>query len=190
MSQIFELDQTFDKVDFTKNPLPKGEYEGCTFLNCNFSESDLTRIQFEECVFKECNLSLAKTTNAVFRGVVFKDCKLLGVHFDKCNPLTLSVGFENCLLNLASFYKLGLKKTRFINCSLREADLSECDLTSAIFEQCDLSLTVFDNTVLEKADLRTSFNFSIDPTKNRIKKAKFTTSGLAGLLEAYELEID
>jgi len=30
----------------------------------------------------------------------------------------------------------------------------------------------------------------IDPELNRIKKAKFSQSGLAGLLEKYDLEID
>ena len=48
----------------------------------------------------------------------------------------------------------------------------------------------FENTILEKADFRTSFNYSIDPGKNRIKKAKFSLAGIAGLLEKYDIEID
>jgi hypothetical protein len=42
---------------------------------------------------------------------------------------------------------------------------------------------------LEKTDFRSSFNYSIDPEVNRIKKAKFDRAGLAGLLDKYDLEI-
>jgi fluoroquinolone resistance protein len=69
-------------------------------------------------------------------------------------------------------------------------DFSDCDLTSVIFDNCDLSGTVFKNTLLEKADFRSSFGYSIDPQINRIKKAKFSSSGLAGLLEKYDIDID
>jgi hypothetical protein len=48
---------------------------------------------------------------------------------------------------------------------------------------------VFDNTVLEKADFSTAFNYALDPANNKIKKAKFTTSGLYGLLSKYDIEI-
>jgi hypothetical protein len=43
--------------------------------------------------------------------------------------------------------------------------------------------------VLEKADLRTSFNYLIDPEVNKMRKAKFSIDGLPGLLGKYELEI-
>ncbi len=39
-------------------------------------------------------------------------------------------------------------------------------------DNCDLNRAVFDNSILEKADFRTSLNYSIDPELNRIKKAK------------------
>jgi hypothetical protein len=43
---------------------------------------------------------------------------------------------------------------------------------------------------LEKADFRTSYNYSINPEVNRIKKAKFSTAGIAGLLCKYDIEIE
>jgi uncharacterized protein YjbI with pentapeptide repeats len=73
---------------------------------------------------------------------------------------------------------------------LQEIDFSEADLTSALFDNCNLQHATFDSTILEKADLRTSFNFSIDPELNRIKKAKFSLSGITGLLDKYEIEIE
>jgi fluoroquinolone resistance protein len=59
-----------------------------------------------------------------------------------------------------------------------------------IFDNCDLKNAAFDQTILEKADFRTAFNYSIDPDNNKIKKAKFSISGLTGLLEKYNIEIE
>ena len=73
---------------------------------------------------------------------------------------------------------------------MQEVDLVDCDLTNATFLNCDLAGTVFENTILENADLRTSFNYSIDPDQNRIKKAKFSLAGIPGLLNKYDIEIE
>ena len=113
----------------------------------------------------------------------------MGIHFDDCNVFGLSFSFENCQLNHASFYKTKIKETHFKNSLLRETDFTECDLTGSIFENCDLTLTVFDNTIIEKSDFRTSFNFSIDLERNRIKKAKFSIMGIIGLLDKYDIDI-
>jgi fluoroquinolone resistance protein len=72
---------------------------------------------------------------------------------------------------------------------LTEADFSESDLTAAVFDHCDLARATFDHTVLEKADFRTAVNYSIDPEKNKIKKARFSMAGIAGLLDKYDIDI-
>jgi fluoroquinolone resistance protein len=190
MQQEYLTYQTFNKINYTQHPLAKGEYENCTFKNCDFSNSDLTNIKFIDCLFEGCNLSLAKLTMTAFQDIKFRNCKMLGLHFENCNEFGLSVGFEDCNLNHCSFYQRKLKKTFFKNVTLQEADFAECDLSSSVFDNCDLSKATFDFTNLEKADLRSSFNYSIDPEKNRIKKAKFSLTGLAGLLDKYDIEID
>jgi hypothetical protein len=48
----------------------------------------------------------------------------------------------------------------------------------------------FDRSLLEKADFRTAYQYTINPEHNRIKKAKFSATGLAGLLAHYDIEID
>jgi uncharacterized protein YjbI with pentapeptide repeats len=73
---------------------------------------------------------------------------------------------------------------------LQEVDFTDCDLSEAVFERCDLERTQFINTNLEKADLRGSWNYSIDPEVNRIKKAKFSLPGITGLLDKYDIMID
>ncbi len=50
--------------------------------------------------------------------------------------------------------------------------------------------TLFENTILDKTDFRTAYNFSIDPSINRMKKARFSVSGLPGLLSKYDIEIE
>lgn len=189
MSKIFIREERIEKTDYSESPLTKGEYEECTFVSCNLSSTDLTSINFSDCEFIGCNLSLAKIAKAAFRNVTFKDCKLLGMHFEDCNEFLFEVQFENCILNLSSFYQLKVKKTVFKNCSLHEVDFTETDLSTTIFDNCDLARALFRQTVLEKTDLRTSYNYSIDPETNRIKKAKFSTAGIIGLLDKYDIEI-
>jgi uncharacterized protein YjbI with pentapeptide repeats len=133
---------------------------------------------------------MAKVKNTALKTVKFSNCKLLGLNFSECNNFLLSVYFENCLLNLASFYKLKLKGTKFKNSNLSEVDFTEADLTNSALENCDLERAIFDRTILEKVDFRTSFLFSIDPTINRIKKAKFSRNGLSGLLDKFHIEIE
>jgi uncharacterized protein YjbI with pentapeptide repeats len=115
---------------------------------------------------------------------------MLGLQFEECNEFGLAFTFENCRLNNSSFYKLKIKKTLFKDSDLSEVDFTECDLSSAIFEKCNLLQTVFDNTNIEKADFRTSFNYTIDPENNKIKKAVFSINGVAGLLRKYNIEIE
>jgi fluoroquinolone resistance protein len=198
MSQVFIEEKTFDKIDFTQNPLGKGEYEYCTFLNCDFSYSDLSELKFLECEFSGCNLSLAKLTQTALKDIKFKNSKMLGLNFGECNEFGFAVSFDTCILNRSSFVSMAsplkkrvkLKQTVFKNSQLYEVDFTECDLSSAVFDGCDLTGAIFKDTILEKADLRTAINYSIDPELNRIKKAKFSRSGIAGLLDKYDIEID
>jgi len=173
-----------------EEPLAKGEYAECTFLNCLFMNSDLTSITFVDCVFDKCDLSMAKITNVAFRDVSFVNCKLVGLNLEECNPFLISFSFEECVLNLSSFYQLKLKGIQFKSCNLQEVDFTETVLTSAIFDNCNLSRTIFSRTNLEKADFRTSYNYSINPETNRIRKARFSRMGIAGLLDNYDIEIE
>src|ERR1700744_1696154 len=84
----------------------------------------------------------------------FRDCnrcKMLGLRFDTCN------------------------RSR-----MRGVDFTEDDMSDSLFGECDFQDATFDGTVLERADFRSSENYRIDPTRNRIKKAKFSWPGVAG----------
>jgi uncharacterized protein YjbI with pentapeptide repeats len=165
MSKKYIEDEVFEKIDFTIKNIEKAEYENCTFKDCNFSSSDLSHISFTECTFDTCNLSTAKINLSSFKTVDFINCKLLGLHFEQCNDFLFAVSFTNCTLNLSSFYKRNMKKTTFTNCIIHEVDFTEVDLS-------------------------TSYNYIIDPEKNKIKKAKFALNGLLGLLSKYDIVVE
>jgi uncharacterized protein YjbI with pentapeptide repeats len=78
----------------------------------------------------------------------------------------------------------------FKDSQLQETDFVESDLTGTIFDNCNLIQAIFENTILEKVDFRTSYNYSFDPENNRIKKAIFSISGVPGLLNKYDIEIE
>jgi uncharacterized protein YjbI with pentapeptide repeats len=112
-----------------------------------------------------------------------------GLHFEACNPFLLAYRFERCTLNLSSFYQTKSKKTIFNACVLHEVDFTEADFSEATFTDCDLAGALFDRTILEKADFRTAYNYTIAPALNRLRKAKFSVDGLAGLLSDIGIEI-
>ena len=186
---VFVEELTYDRRKFAEEPLEKGEYENCQFRQCDFSKTDLADIRFSECEFQECDFSLAMLTKTAFRDVLFKGCKMLGTRLESRDEMGLSFKFDSCLLDHSTFYKANIKSPVFKNSRLHEVDFTQCDLSGALFDNCDMSGAVFDNTNLEKADLTTSFNYTIDPENNRIKRARFSLSGLSGLLGKYDIEI-
>lgn len=189
MAKDYITDRVYEKIDFTVNGLPDADFEGCRFFHCNFSGADLSGYNFTECEFKDCNLSSAKIIQTTFNDARFSDCKMMGLHFKNANEFLFTVSFENCILNISSFYKRKMKKTVFSRCSLQEADFTETDLTEVSFNECDLQLAKFEHTVLEKADLRTSYNYSIDPALNKVRKARFSLPGVLRLLDKYDIII-
>lgn len=190
MERCFFEHEVFENLIVRENPLAAGDYETCTFKRCDFSNADLSYLNFFECEFIDCNLSLVKLIRTTLREVRFRGCKLMGLHFEDCNDLMISLDFEDCKMTLSSFFKLKLKKTRFINSEITEVDFTGTDLSNSIFEDCNLKLTTFHNTNLEGVDFRTSLNYSIDPELNRITKAKFSLPSVTGLLDKYDIGID
>jgi len=136
-----------------------------------------------------CNLTLAKLINTGLSGVKFKNCKLLGLDFSTTRNFSFAVTFDSCIMDYASFTRKKLRNTLFKKCRLLETGFQESDLTGAVFADCDLTRAFFSNSILNEADFTSAYNFSIDPEKNKIKKAKFSASGLPGLLEKYNLNI-
>ncbi len=114
---------------------------------------------------------------------------MLGFHFENCDQLGLTFRFENCQLDHSSFYQVKLNHTVFLKTSLREVDFTETDLRNTVLDECDLLNATFEYTNLERANLSSALNYSIDPESNRIKGAKFSLPSVVGLLNKYQIEI-
>ena len=183
---MFE-NEFFEKTKSTL--IERGSYENCRFSEIDFSSCNFSGFKFLDCEFIECNLSLCNPNNVFFQNVKFDSCKMLGIHFEYANPFGLAFFFESCVLNHSSFYQMKLKGIKFSNCQLHEVDFSETDLAQASFQASDLTNALFDRSNLENADFRSASNYIIDPDKNKIKKAKFSISGIPGLLFKYGIQI-
>lgn len=190
MAKNYVADQDYKNENYTSDFLATGEYENCQFLNCNFASSDLSEIVFVDCSFENCDLSNAKLRNTSFQNAEFEQCKLLGLRFEECNPFLFAIKCNASILNFSSFFKVSLKNTVISNCQLQDVDFTEADCSLSDFEGSDCLNAVFYQTNLQGADFRTALNFSIDPTQNRLKKAKFSRQNLQGLLHSFSLVIE
>jgi fluoroquinolone resistance protein len=190
MNESIIENAVFERINFSETPLEAEAYENCRFLACDFTAADLKGLSFESCLFSGCNLSQAKNADLSLKHADFKSCKLLGWNFQDCKPLLFSVSFDGCILDFSRFIKMKLANTVFKDCSMKEVDFIEADLTGASFPNCDLMRAVFNRTHLERADFRTAFHFSIDPEKNKLKKARFSLHTVTGLLGKYGIVIE
>ena len=187
MNKNYYYKETFSNENFSEDNLDNIEFEDCQFDNCNFAALPLIQTVFDNCIFNNCNFSLAVCKKTAFRDVEFNGCKLTGMQLENAHTIGLQVSFNNCLLNQVNAYKINLKATIFTDCEIVEADFSDANLEQSKFINCNLNQTVFSNTNLQKADFRTSYNFVINPTNNKIKQAVFDKSNLEGLLVSFNI---
>lgn len=183
-------DKEFDNIDFSSVPLNEIECVECRFTNCNFSNADLSHSDFMDCTFHNCNFSLVKVNDTGLKSIRFIHGKITGVDFNACKDFLLAFHFEGCIMDYCSFYGKKIKKTTFKDCSIKDCDFSEADLSGSVFNNCDLLNSVFNRSNIEKVDFRTANNYIIDPELNKLRKAKFSIHGLAGLLTKYDIKIE
>ena len=187
---VFHEFKEFENVDYSGKSLRDREFLKCKFVGCNFTESDLRGNSFEECTFEDCNFSMTIVEGAGFRDIHFIGCKILGIDFTRCNRFMFTFKFDNCIMDYCTFFGTKLDKTHFNKCSLKEVDFTEANLSSSTFTDSDLTGALFSNTNLEKANFRGAINFVIDPEFNKMKKAKFSSFQLEGLLYKYGLDVE
>ena len=77
----------------------------------------------------------------------------------------------------------------FKGVNFKESPLEKATYESCTFNNFDFLNAKFDNTILEKADLRSSFNYTINSENNRLKGAKFSLKEVVGLLSQYQIKI-
>jgi len=121
--------------------------------------------------------------------VDFKNCKLLGIQFHACTDFLFNVSFQECVLDYSSFANKKMPKTKFDSCSMKEVSFIGTNLTGSAFDNCNLDNAIFNDTQLAAVDFSSAYNYRIDPEFNPMKKAKFSTQGIPGLLDKYDIKI-
>ncbi len=188
MANAYIHDKTFD-VKNTRE-LPFGEYERCTFKGLNFTQLDLSQYILTDCSFVDCNLTMTKLRNSALRKVYFEGCKIMGINFDDCNNFGINIGFSTCNINNCTFTGLFLTKTKFEVCDIHDCDFTQTNLSESSFLRCSLRGSTFERSTLEKVDFRYSTFITLDPSKNKLRKAKFQLDQLPGLLKVYQIEVE
>jgi len=120
----------------------------------------------------------------------FKECKLLGIKFQECTDFLFSVNFQDCVLDYSSFANKKMPKTSFNSCSIKEVSFIGTNLTNSVFDNCNLENAIFNDTQLAEVNFMTARSFIIDPEFNPMRKAKFSTQGIVGLLDKYDIKIE
>ncbi|MBW4361524.1 pentapeptide repeat-containing protein [Flavobacterium taihuense] len=184
------LDIEYNNLTYGVDQVNFKEFECCTFNHCTFSACNFIDVTFIDCVFNECIFSEAKINHVALRTATFNRCEIKDVNFAMCNKLIFEVRFNNCVLDFSKFYTLKIKGTPFINCSLIAVDFMATDLTEVLFENCDLYRAEFAKATANKADFKTSYNYTIDPKTTKLKKAIFSLEGLKGLLYKHEIIVN
>jgi uncharacterized protein YjbI with pentapeptide repeats len=181
------IDKQYSGSIFLENELMYHDFERCTFEDCDFTACDFTGLAFIDCVFIGCDFAHAKINYVSFRDVQFTHCDFSNVNFTMVDSLLFKFSFKDCTLDYAKFYTLKFRNTLFDSCSIVAADFMNADITGVVFSNCNLHKSVFMDTIANKTDFSTSYNYTIDPEKNKLKKAVFSQNGLVGLLTKYEL---
>lgn len=187
MSSNYIIGEEFSKKVYGNDEIMYKDFERSTFVGCDFTQCDYTGTAFIDCTFIGCNFSEAKVNYVSLRGVFFNNCNFTGVNFSMVDSLLFSAEFKDCILNYSKFYTLKIKGTVFTDCSLTAVDFMSTDMTGAMFDNCDLHKAVFIDTIANGADFTTSYNYTIDPERNKLRRARFSQDGLKGLLEKYEI---
>ena len=183
------LDIEYHDITYGEQEVNLKEFESCTFNGCDFSQCNFIGVVFIDCTFNDCLFSGAKINHVALRSTFFNHCKMEDVNFSMCDKLIFEVHFKECVLDFSKFYTLKLKGTTFIDCSIVAVDFMSADLTEVVFDNCDLYRSEFGQANANKANFKTSYNYTIDPTKTKLKKAVFSLNQVKGLLFKHELVI-
>lgn len=183
-------EENYKRIDFTSENFRNARYESCSFENCSFTQVNFIELTFEECDFINCDFTGAFLNETPLRDVTFTGCKMIGLNFENVSPFRLKIQFEDTMLDYASFHKLKLAGLKMVNCSLKGCDFSATQLKKSVFTNSILTDAQFNNTNLLDADFRSSKNYSINPSLNQVKGARFTVDGLMGLLEDFKIRVD
>jgi fluoroquinolone resistance protein len=180
--------QDFTNLNLQQSLISRAEFQSCSFNKCNLSRSTLSECRFYDCTFLACDFSLIKPSGSQFRNSSFSGSKLVGINWLEGSK-QFSTDFEDCLMNLSSFFGMNLKKRKLKNCIAHEVDFSESNMTDCNCTGSDFAQSIFAKTNLTKADFSNATNYLIDFRNNNLTKAKFSLPEALSLLKILDIVI-
>ena len=165
-------------------------FSNCVFAGCDFTDADLAQAVFERCRFEDCNLSNPSIERAAFDSVVFDGCKLVGLQFRLVNQFAFAVAFHRSTLRACVFDGVRMQKTRVSDCELIDCSLIASDFRGTSFENTRFRGTRFEEVNLENASFRNASGYEIDPGRNRLRNALFSSPEVLALLHHLQIRID
>lgn len=168
------------------------------FMSCRIIASDLTGWdlsgkEFHDCVFEGCNISLAKFINCTLSEATFMGCKLIGIDFTATGRTSLFKPFrlfEDCLMEMCNFSYLNMRDVSFGGCTVRKCTFGETKLSGSSFGYSDLEGTSFHRSDLSEADFTKAINYTIDPSVNNVRQAKFSVPQVLSLLRGFDIVLE
>ena len=186
-------EQNFSSLNYPSTIIENKLFEGCRFINVNFSESQFIRCKFVDCEFNNCNLSTVQFNASSFNDITFFESKVMGVNWTMLNwryvRLSSPFQFYNSIISHSSFYNLELQELVIEACIAHDVDFRGADLRRANLKLTDFEKSQFVHTKLYAADFTEAYNYSIDPTQNDIRKAKFSLPDAIHLLDGFDIQI-
>jgi uncharacterized protein YjbI with pentapeptide repeats len=186
-------EQTFKDLDMAQTHLKSVTFQDCTFDRCTFTEIVFQNCRFVNCVFKHCDLSLIQMPNCSFGGTRFANSKIIGVNWAQAHwpekGIWGPIEFKKCSLSHSTFLGVDLNGIKMRRCEAINVDFRETDLTQADFSFTDLKDSLFLSTNLSGADLRYARNYTVDPSQNTLKGAKFSLPEAMSLLYSMDIKI-
>lgn len=170
--------------------IPQEDIANIHFIWIDFSKANFSSKNFQSCKFEKCNLSNVILKDTTLNDVNFHNCKMMGLSFVDITQMLSHFNFYDCNISLCSFFWLSLKWTSFEDCQVIETVFTNTHLENANFSYCDLEKSTFTRCNLTNTDFRGSYNFSIDPTINKLKKTKFTRENSIWLLSHLDIEVE
>lgn len=190
-SEFYE--QNFSRLSCPSITVEDKLFEGCRFIDATFSESQFIRCKFVDCEFNNCNLSAVQFKSSSFNNITFFESKATGINWTMLNwphiRLSCPFQFYNSIISHSSFYGLELDELIIEACIAHDVDFREASLRRANFKRTDFEKSQFVHANLYAADFTEAHSYSIDPTQNNIKKAKFSLPDAIHLLDGFEIQI-
>lgn len=183
--------KNFKHLKLQETGMEGSKFENCNFDNCNFLGTYLDETSFDGCVFTNCRISLVKITNSTkMQNVRFEKCEILGVLFSKSKKVISPIHFDECHLKNCDFSDMKLNSSKFIKCLIEGSDFINSELKLASFKKSRLPDTTIQGCTLIDSNFLHASDFLINPAENKLFNAKFSASGLIGLVKTFGIKVE